>query len=290
FHGNNHTNYELASPNTDDEALAMMAQGMRRIRAFERRTGLAVDRVMTPPHGRCSTRIAEALFRLGFDGLCIDDVYSWSSETDPDPVLHGWFPADLVAGGLPVLPRTLFEHDPRELAFRAFLRHPLVIYGHHQDVAEGLEVLRSFTDLTNSFGEVRWSGLDEILTTNVATRVDGSQLRARVYSREVEFDVPDGVDEVVVETPGVAGLSDTTQIDLGGPVAYTTDANRIISSPVEASPGKVRVSFAPKSPVDADSVPAPPSRPWPMVRRVLTESRDRAMPLAPGALSRLQRS
>ena len=51
IHGNNHVKRELARLTTDEQALREMGQALIRIRGFERRTGLAVSRVMAPPHG-----------------------------------------------------------------------------------------------------------------------------------------------------------------------------------------------------------------------------------------------
>ncbi len=283
FHGNDHTTRELDSVESVDDALAKMAQGLRRITAFEAKSGLHVGRIMTPPHGACSSAVAEALFRLGYRSVCIEDVASWSAEPDPDPALHGWFPADFVAGGLPVVPRTLFDHDPRELAFRAFLRQPLVVYGHHEDLAEGLDLLRTFAAIVNRLGDVRWCDLDEMLDTNIATRVTDSTLHVRTYAGDATIDIPEGIDTVALQTPGVAGtLADTALSCDGAPVGFTSDAWQRVHVDRTAVAGDTTVAthIASTLPVEASAVPSPDRHPWPLVRRVLTETRDRGMPIA----------
>ena len=78
FHGNDHVKQELLRPRAPDDALAMAAQAMRRIERFERRCGLPVDRVMTPPHGLCSESVTQALAAVGFDALCAIHPIPWT--------------------------------------------------------------------------------------------------------------------------------------------------------------------------------------------------------------------
>ena len=49
--GNDHVKRELAQALVDAERAALTAQVLRRVAAFEQRTGIPVTRVMTPPHG-----------------------------------------------------------------------------------------------------------------------------------------------------------------------------------------------------------------------------------------------
>lgn len=174
IHGNDHDGPELGRPSSDADALALVAQALRRTAAFERRTGLSVDRVMVPPHERLSEPVARALRAFGFDALCTTRPYPWVADTlerhwlarppDVGP-LAAWGPVDLVTGGLPVLLRAEFEHPREDLALRAFLGQPLILYGHHELLANGPDALAEAAAQIDRLGNVRWCSLGEIART-----------------------------------------------------------------------------------------------------------------------------
>ena len=140
-HGNDHTKGELLATDDDVTAQTIAAQAIRRIQRFERRSGLAVDRVMAPPHGLCSEPMTRALGAVGFDALTAIHPLPWTEMPPADPLLAGWRPADFVAG-CPVVPRIPLGSTAADIGLRAFLDHPLIVYGHHEDVAGGLDAWR----------------------------------------------------------------------------------------------------------------------------------------------------
>ena len=60
-----------------------------------------------------------------------------------------------------------------EVALRAFLGQPLILYGHHDDLADGLEPLVDAARNVNRLG-VEWKSLGAIAATSYDLRVDGS--------------------------------------------------------------------------------------------------------------------
>jgi hypothetical protein len=171
IHGNDHDGPELGRPTREGDALALVAQALRRTADFERRTGLEVDRVMVPPHERLSEPVARALHACGFDAICTTRPYPWVADTperhwlarppEAGP-LAAWRPVDRVAGGLPVLLRAEFDHPREDLALRAFLGQPLILYGHHDLLANGPDALAQAAAEINRLGDVRWRSLGEI--------------------------------------------------------------------------------------------------------------------------------
>jgi hypothetical protein len=169
-HGNDHYGGELARPQTSSEALALAAQALRRVAAFERRTGVAIDRVMVPPHERCSRAAVEGLRRCGFEALTVTQPYPWlgdggrawlQSPPDAGPLV-GWRPAD-NADGLPILLRhPLAQRSLPEMTLRAFLGQPLILYGHQEDLSDGLDVLAAAAADVERLGETQWCSLGEI--------------------------------------------------------------------------------------------------------------------------------
>jgi hypothetical protein len=177
-HGNEHYGPELAAPRSVAEGVALGMRALRRAAAFERRTGVAVDRVMVPPHERIGEPMARALLACGFQALCTTRPYPWmvnspdlpwlTRPADAGP-LAAWRPVDVVAGGLPVLLRADFALHPREdLVLRAFLGQPLILYGHHELLREGPGALADAAAEIDRLGEVQWSSLAEIARASVS--------------------------------------------------------------------------------------------------------------------------
>ena len=276
FHGNDHVKQELLRPRAPDDALAMAAQAMRRIERFERRCALPVDRVMTPPHGLCSESVTQALAAVGFDALCAIHPIPWTGAPPPSSVLAGWEPADFV-GGCAVIARRTLDCSAAEIALHAFLDHPVVLYGHHDDLADGLEPLAEAAARVNGLGDVRWMPLGDIALANLAQRVTGDRLEVAPYARRVAVASRAGASTVTVREPRRAhGERELSGWSLaGGPVRrFGTEA------PIDGE-GALEVRLHGLHDVVAGEVAAPAWRPWPKLRRAGTEMRDRALALRP---------
>jgi hypothetical protein len=274
FHGNDHLKHELLIPGDDDAALAMVAQAVRRIERFERRYGLRVERIMMPPHGLCSEHTARGLAAVGFDALSAIHPLPWTAEHPSSPPLVAWTPAEFV-GGCAVIPRDALTSTEADLALRAFLDHPLVIYGHHEDVAGGLEPLADAAARVNRLGAVRWTSVGEIALTNHLQRLVGRRLVVRPFSRRLRVDVPNGAAVLTVEAPQPSG----TELELSGWSLGTGPVRPFGVDAELARDGVHEIRLHGVHDVDPHSVPAPAWRPWPKLRRAGTELRDRALPL-----------
>ncbi len=285
-HGNDHFGGELGREVTEEEALAVASQALRRIAAFERRTGVAVPRVMVPPHETCSEPMARALVRTGFDAITMTRPYPWAaapaSWLAAPPAAGstvGWWPADSA----PDLPPVLLRHpvasplySPAEVALRAYLDQPLILYGHHDDLRDGLDLLAERTAEVESLGEIRWASMGEIAAANFSARQVGEQLLVRPHSRRLSVEIPTGVSTLVVEPAGTredeSVLSGGVRAGLGEPISVS---------------GRERVELALESPnAVSPSQVAPPRREIRrLARRVAGEAHDRLTP----TLSRLPR-
>jgi hypothetical protein len=281
IHGNDHFGGELGGVELDADALTLAAQARRRIDSFERRTGIAVSPVMVPPHEECSEAVARALARVGFDAITMTRPYPWLAPTpghwlDAPPgagALAGWRAADYTPGNLPVLLRLPFSErhwSAAELALRAYLDQPLILYGHHDDLRDGLDVLARRAAAVNRIGRVHWASLGDVAAANFEHRVDGELLRLRPYSRRIAVEVPEGVTHAVVEPP--RGLEAGERVLAPGGTVPTGE-----SFPVTGS-GSLELALATADAVAPDSAPAPRRRPWPLARRLASEARDRATP------------
>jgi hypothetical protein len=273
FHGNNHLRRELMYEDPRG-ALAMCAQAVRRIARFEGRTGLSVDRIMVPPHGLCSPAVAWALGLLGYDALCAIHPCPWTECPPADRLLAGWGPADFVSA-CAVVPRFPLGCSEAEVALRAFLGQPLILYGHHDDVAGGLEPLAQAAARVNRLGEVRWCSLRDIVATNYALRIDGDTAEVAAFGRRVRVTRPRDAAKLVVHAPvggaeaaGLAGWSvpGSPRMAFGAPLVQAVDRDLV-----------VRLHAANQA--DAWDLAAPAWQPWPLLRRAATETRDRLLSL-----------
>jgi hypothetical protein len=275
FHGNDHVKHELLAPKDDAAALAMAAQAVRRVERFERRYGVGIERIMMPPHGLCSEHTARALSAVGFDALCAIHAVPWTEARPSAPALVAWNPAGFV-GGCAVIPRDALASSVADIALRAFLDHPVVIYAHHDDVAGGLEPLAEAAARVNRLGDVEWTSVGRIALSNHAHRVVGEQMVVRPYSRRIRIDVPGDATGLVVEAPEPIGA----ELELRG---WSLDSGPVLEfgSAVDVPPGPHEVRLTGVRDVSPDLIPAPAWRPWPKLRRAGTEMRDRAVALGP---------
>ena len=280
IHGNDHVHQELWSLSDPDRALSVAAQARRRIIGFERRTGVPVDRVMTPPHGLCSREMARALTSVGFEAICAEHPMPWTDELPADRLMAAWRPADFVEGSV-VIPRMPLGSSDASIALRAFLRQPLVIYGHHGDLADGLDRLAAVATLVNAMGDVRWMPMADIALTNREVTISGDTATVRPHSRRVRVDLPTEVTAITVDQP----------VDLVADNPFAGWSSRVGAihpfgqRTTVSAPGQLEVVLHGNSGIDPESVAPPPWRPWPRLRRGAAEARDRALPLVSAARS-----
>jgi hypothetical protein len=277
-HGNDHVKEELNSLRDQSRVLSVAAQACRRVASFERRCGVSVDRVMAPPHGLCSEPMTGALGAVGFDALCAEHPLPWTEHLPSENSLAAWRPAEFV-GGCAVIPRMPLASSAASIALRAFLDHPLVFYGHHQDLAQGLDRLAEIAAVVNRLGDVRWVSMGEIAHTNWALRVDEGRAAVRPLARRIRLVLPARIRALRVEAPQdllAQGMLGGWSLD-GGPILSFGE----MTKPAGELAAWVRL-HGPRD-VDPRGVEAPAWRPQPKLRRVAVEARDRAMPLAAAA-------
>jgi hypothetical protein len=231
----------------------------------------------------CSKTVARALAAVGFDALCAIHPIPWAGGLPPSPPLAGWNPAQFV-GGCAVLPRISLSTSTAEIALRAFLDHPVVLYAHHEDLADGFEPLADAALRVNGLGEVRWMSLGEIAGTNYSAREADGVLAVRPYSRRLTLELHE-VSGLTVEAPEPAhGRLELTGWTLGAGPVHPFGAT--VPLPVGA---RVEVRLRGPADVHPADVGAPAWTPWPLLRRMGTETRDRALPFRPGRIGRARR-
>jgi hypothetical protein len=275
-HGNNHTYAELVHP-PRDECLSYARQALQRVHALEERAGVAVSRVMAPPHGACSENMLNAMVDAGFDAAAIS-AFSLRDYNHGALWVRsiGFAPTENV-GGLPVVPRfRLSSACQSRVLFAAYLGQPIIPVGHHWDVAHGLDLLETTADFVNSLGPVKWLNLRTIAGSNFELMETGDAVRVTLYSRRVRLTIPGKTRRLWIEKSWSSDL-ESIEVSLNGTRATGrpgADAMTIEADEI----GELEIKVTRPKPAGATGAP-PATGIWPVTRRLLSECRDRLYPL-----------
>jgi hypothetical protein len=181
-HGCDHTAAEFSA--TDAAILNSKVQlATTRMNCLHRHNGLSYSKTMVFPQGRFSIEALSALKSNNY----LAAVSSSESAAPLDghrslTVIDLLEPAITRYGGFPVFLR----HYPRELhqfAFDLFFGKPLLVVEHHAYLKDGGARLAEFVSRLNSLENLRWSGLDEMMTKSYLEREISSEITAcRLYT------------------------------------------------------------------------------------------------------------
>jgi hypothetical protein len=293
IHGNNHTYKEMAFPGSDADKLGLLSQALRRIERFEENSGLEVSRVMSAPHSACPEDMMHFMLLLGYEAACLpwdllfrfNPHYRWSPTTGLDMV-------DFQGGGLPIIQRVRLRPDwnpqlklypdwKTGIILNAFLSQPIIPIGHHQDAGGGMELLGQIAATINGLGNVMWTDMKGIARSNYMTRLEGKLLRIKMYSRRIVIQVPEGIDEMWVERPWIAedGESEMLLLKQTGTGSMTLTGGRVTTGIPVRPLETIELTTVPNTTLCYSDLPSPRFRPWPLIRRFLTEGRDRVLPV-----------
>ena len=283
MHGNNHVPAELGSALDADAFTKLFAQGLKRIDRFEKRSGVSVARVMVPPHGAFLENAAEPMLKLGYEAVCVSrsSLTTWNKGR-AWPAAFGHSVAEFVGGGLPVIPRqVLASGHEGNYRLAAFLGQPIIPHGHHQDCANGLDLLGAVASSINRLGKVIWTDMATISRSNYLTRRTNGTLAVKMLSRRITLPVDGEVKEIVIERPWISG--DGTNESLvcreGNQTRFSGRFGR--QSEAIPLPGGCAVEFIspPPAAVNYREVAAPRFQVWSTARRIFCEARDRLAPI-----------
>ncbi len=279
IHGNDHIAQELARPGSDEEVTKNLRQALKRIENFERRSGVEVSKVMAPPHGACLERTLGEMARLGFEAAAISrgSIFHFNKQAARLRTV-GMKSSDIIRG-LPVFPRfRISTACHNNILIAALLGQPIILVGHHHDLADGLQLLADLARFINSLGPVSWADMKTISRSHYGQKVEGNVLRIRMLTKRIEVCVPEGTNQIRVDRPWQSGGAPMPLMwkRLDVDTAWKPQPN---GQPIPVLPGqKIEIVSEPTMPLG--DVKGPRGlRLWPLVRRQLTEARDRLTPL-----------
>ena len=277
-HGNNHAKAELAQPCSTDERRALLGQALRRVERVERKANLRISRVMVPPHGACSSEMLSELGKSGFESACIStgSLRSHNSERTWARSL-GYRPVELIEG-CAVMPRWgLSGETENSLLVAAFLGQAMVLRGHHQDFKRGTEVFDRYARFINGLGDVRWGNMTDISRAGYLWRMEGALCRVVPLSPIIKFPVPPGASRLKIDDWNSLPAA-VWQVCGSDGLVRTMQPSEAL--PVEGdSAGTVCIERARRESGEQSSGPDPAISARLVLRRVLTEARDRLQAL-----------
>jgi hypothetical protein len=282
IHGDNHTFCELASRTGSTQLLRLAAEARRRIERMARRHQLQVQLIMEAPHGVIADGLFEHLLALGYEAaLGTTESLVRYNPRSAWPAAVGMDRAEMLGGGLPVIPRIrMSAYWKNDILLAAFLRQPIVIAGHHRDADGGYELLAEIAQVVRGLEGVSWASPREIVQSNYKELRQGEVLHLRLYSRRMQLRVPDGVEDVFVHRPWTRseGRGERLMVQSAGRQLFDARVNQIAGPIRVAGLDVVEICSPPPKPIDYGAVRPPRGRCWPVMRKALTEVRDRSAP------------
>jgi hypothetical protein len=278
-HGNDHLPNELGPSQSREAIEGLLRQAIVRIARMEARTGLEIARVMAPPYGACSETALSEMALVGFEAVCVScgSLHHHNSEAAWTRTI-GMKPCDMIAG-LGIIPRFgLSKHWRNEVLIAALLHRPIVPVTHHQAVADGYGVLDEMASFVNSIGNVKWRDTKSISRSLYSQRCEQKTMEVRMLNKRVSVPVPPETTEIRVERPWLEGLAEEPLFwrAMSRDGQWNVTAGRETIAVQSGATIEIASGLAGATQYERRS--AWPPRLTPIARRLLTESRDRALP------------
>ena len=199
-HGNNHTRWELAQDVSKPTRISLLNQAIHRIEHLEHKAGLRVSRAMVPPHGACSEAMLADLPGCGFEVATI----SHGSLRAHNPGCSwiktlGYLPLELIQG-CPVLPRWGLTGDlENTILLAAYLKQPIILRGHQEDLKNGIELLNRLAQFINSLAPTHWGGIEDLSRSIFQWRLNGGVFYLKPLGRKMDVQLPEECQQLMIE-------------------------------------------------------------------------------------------
>jgi hypothetical protein len=184
FHGNDHTDAELAS--TDTALLnRMLGIAEERMKVHEEVTGLHCDRVMVFPQDNYSVEALEVLKSRNFHAASSSPIPV--GEPVSLRIADVAQPAVLRYGGIPLFTRNFIrDTQSQDIAFNLFFGRPILIGEHHDTFKHPGSLLEVVQKINSIAPGISWSNLESVVDNSTVKRrrPDGT-VEVRPYSSNV---------------------------------------------------------------------------------------------------------
>jgi hypothetical protein len=173
----------------------------------------------------------------------------------------------------PVVPRfRMHSQCEGHIVISAFLDRPIIPFGHHHTLGDGLDLLVKLADTINSLPNVEWCDLEQVLLSNYVMRRQGSTLRVRPFTARMRISVPNGVTQLQIENGTLAHPMSAWR--------FNSEVDGTGQQELPVNPGEeVELRRVDWGQVNHHDVVPRRSSAWAPVRRILCEVRDRMKPV-----------
>ena len=185
YHGNDHTAAEFGA--TEPEKLgSIIASAQRRIAAFEAQTRITVEPVMVFPQGVFSAQALTALAAWGFRGAMSSGARPTPDEganVPPVTLAERVRPCLLRLGRAPLFLRLdCDEVTPQDIACRAFLGQPILIFGHHDLLRDSSRLTFLVEWINRRVDGVIWCSAQSAMEQSYSGRRDAAGQRGETMT------------------------------------------------------------------------------------------------------------
>jgi hypothetical protein len=208
IHGVTHLKKEMLEGIPQNLTTNYILNGMRKIKAFEKATGLTVSKLMVPPHEAVARRVINPLLYCGFEALTISGKpYGYTTAIPENSTGAGFGPATLVDDGLPVILRDpivrlkpeIKKMVTQNLILKAFLSQPLLFSAHHGNFKNGLDPIEQIVDFLTNIGNVTWCAPQEIMNSNYFWKLRDNELWIRPYSAKLKGRFSGNIKQILLD-------------------------------------------------------------------------------------------
>jgi len=187
FHGNDHTDAELASTGTA-HLNTMIGIAEERMKVHEQTTGLHCDRVMVFPQEHFSVEAMEVLKSRNFHAAVNSRPHP-RGRSVPLRIADLAQPAVLRYGGFPLFLRKYVKDvESQDIAFNLFFGRPVLIVEHHHTFKHPGSLLEAVQKVNSMAPGISWCNLETAVDNSILRRrrPDGT-IQARAYSSNVRI-------------------------------------------------------------------------------------------------------
>ena len=193
IHGNDHDHSEFGDPNSALHREADIAQGLARMEAFTRLTGIKYDPVMVFPHAIASDAETLAILKKHNFLSTINQSNVPLAMPFPQNLLFFLHSVTLDYANFPSINRAAaYVQTESDFAIEMFLGNPILLYSHHDLFQKGTDSFNRLAETINKLEpSVQWTTLGAVSRHLYLTRLrEDGEYDVLALCRSIELENP----------------------------------------------------------------------------------------------------
>jgi len=281
IHGNNHLKEELLVNKYDGYEDKTIYQALKRICKFQKKYSYKIDKILVPPHGMASKKMLNSSAKLGLFAITVSRPYPWTDKYNEkqyeyfnDSSSLNFFPSDFVEG-FSIIPRKKMNYTNNEILLSFFLNKPIILYSHMSDFRNGYSNLTEKAEYINSFEKVEWISLENISISNYAQKIENDVLNVLLFSNKVNLTIPENIKQIKVKIFKFFGNVEDIYLEINNSFYPMIKSNKSLESNIIDVNSNDNIEIQIKFTKENIDIKNPKFSIKPIIRRILTETRDR---------------